>query len=1283
MDQGITENTIERGISELEQINPVNKNSKREQLLLTKKLIILILQNRSEEIISQFIETSSVDINYFNNEYNPLFQVLKRYQYNESVILKLVNILNNFGINYNAVWKDGYIPLFEFLKLETFTCLKLLKLARKSGANMYQLDGKKRNLFMYSIEINVNVIIIKYLLSLNYNMSIQDINGNTIYMYATLYHYNLNNSYGKILPYLLENFIFNNDIIISLILMGKNKRPASIQNIINIIKSNNELINIKNNEGDNTLFIAIKNHFQPYILTYLMQLGSRIDEVDNNGNSPLILATAHRNFKSVNCIMYFHPNLNLKNKNNDTALTIAVRNNDINIVKLLLNFCSEVKESEQIIRNKKTIFSFRSKSIDDFEDEDTLNVKSLDNTKNLKVNEQNNDGETALSLAIKNENKEMVYNLLTCGADPSIVNNKKETALINAVQINNERIVDLILNAQDDINGVDENHDTAIIIAVRNGNYEIVKKLVERNADITIRDKDQNTPLMIAVCNECNYMIVKKLLTLPENTLYEIDKNGKTAFLLSILNNCPKIAALLIESGASISDIDTDSKNNNALLLASKYGNYEIVSYLVKNKSIDIDSQNKNLNTSLIKASKKNNVDIVRFLLRKGANPETKNKNGNTALIVACLQKNMNIIECLITYGANIECYNNEGFTPLILACQNNDASMADTFINKYNAKINYTNPILRKEMDKCFIKAVESGYFRIVKLLLKCGYIIDISNKNNNYYKLLVALINATNSAFYRVLNEILPNPYFEEVLKDWRNSEILIFACRNSNRRIIDLLLKYEVNVNVRDKYNNTALIELSSQPYLFNYIKELIKRNAEINVINNEGISALLNSCKELDSRIFKYLINKGANFYLCDFYGNNALMYACSYGDIDKIKFLLKRHININTQNNDGETALMQSVRAGKAYIVKFLLRCRANVNILNRKNQSALIIGFLTFYEKDIVDNNDIDIIKMLILKKADLNVPIDTSGNSILMFLIMKNDISTIKYLSKLYFRQIDFSHKNYLGHNAFTYALKCNNQKIINFLISTNKVNAFDEDDNGNDMIMYTICNTNVDYFKKLSEYLNGSMINKCNYSRESYLIMATKVNNEKIIDILLDKGIDVDHQESQGNTALHYAALQDNMATIEKLIKYGANLEIQNYKGETPLMVACRFKQQNAIKTLLDNGAQSLFVDNVIYSKEKSFDFKQNQDLYIEMMIEYYNDISAIVPDNYMSNITLLKRMEIFYKPASFKSRFEDVEDIIKDGLEEIFENWVDSFFIHNKQNKYYNNNRIIIEK
>jgi len=901
--------------------------------------------------------------------------------------------------------------------------------------------------------------------------------------------------------------------------------------------------------------------------------------------------------------------------------------------------------------------------------EDSLSISSINQSmKTLKINERNNDGDSAFTIAIRNENREMIYNLIINGANTNVLNKKNETPLIIAVKTNNEKIVDLILNLQEELeelDSYDENHETALMIAIKNKNLNIAKKLLMKNADITIRDQDSNTPLMVASIHNDASDIVKEILNRPNNTINLMNKDGRTALLLAIEEKCTANVLILLENGARI--LDVDQKKNSSLMIACKKGATDIANYIYTTYNVvDINWQNNSLNTALMKAVKNNHHDLVKNLILNGAAIETRNKDGNTALLIACIKGRNEIVKTLLEENANIECYNNEYVTPVIAACESNNVTLAKTLINTYKAKVNYEDPNLTEEMNNCFISAIENSQYDIVKLLLDNGILIDTSNKNNTFYKLLSACITAINNSQYKIINEIKDQNQFKEVMKDFRETKVLITACQNIKKRTVDLLLQLNVNVNITDEHGNTALLEACKHPYLYSCVKEMVKRKANLNVVNDEGTSPILNSCKNDDSKIFKYLIDKKVNVYTTDFDGNNSLMYACSYGDLNKVKYLVKKGINLNAVNNKGETALMLSVKSCKLEIIKYLLKYKADLNIVNEKRQSALTIGFLRIYENEkIVEYKNLSIIKLLIEHGSDPNLPIDERGNSILMYLIMKDDFNMIKFLLKVS-KTVNLNQRNHLGYTAFAYALKCNNFEIIDYFINNKFVDLHSEDDYGNDMIMYSTCGQsglNIEHYKNMIKSLDDETINHRNHNQETYLIMAAKVNRERFIDILLERGVQVNLQDAEGNTALHYAAVQGNTGTIKKLLKYQAKLEITNNKNETPLMVACRFEQREAMALLMENGALPFFIDNAIYKEKKTFDFKNDQNEYIDLMISHYAAQSEPIPGKYMNTANLIQRVIVFYKPAVIKDRYDGIEDQITDSLEELIEQCIDS--------------------
>ena len=76
--------------------------------------------------------------------------------------------------------------------------------------------------------------------------------------------------------------------------------------------------------------------------------------------------------------------------------------------------------------------------------------------------------------------------------------------------------------------------------------------------------------------------------------------------------------------------------------------------------------------------------------------------------------------------------------------------------------------------------------------------------------------------------------------------------------------------------------------------------------------------------------------------------------------------------------------------------------------------------------------------------------------------------------------------------------------------------------------------------------------------------------------VPYLVKGGADLDRQQSEnGNTALHLAAQRDNYDPLAALLKLGANPDIFNRLGYTPLMEAVAAQNITVIKCLLENGA------------------------------------------------------------------------------------------------------------
>src|SRR3954447_23534374 len=75
--------------------------------------------------------------------------------------------------------------------------------------------------------------------------------------------------------------------------------------------------------------------------------------------------------------------------------------------------------------------------------------------------------------------------------------------------------------------------------------------------------------------------------------------------------------------------------------------------------------------------------------------------------------------------------------------------------------------------------------------------------------------------------------------------------------------------------------------------------------------------------------------------------------------------------------------------------------------------------------------------------------------------------------------------------------------------------------------------------------------------------------------VRVLLAKQVDVNAAQADGMTALHWAAHQDDVELVKRLIAAGARAEVTNRYGVTPLTLACTNGNVAIVKALLNTGA------------------------------------------------------------------------------------------------------------
>ena len=105
---------------------------------------------------------------------------------------------------------------------------------------------------------------------------------------------------------------------------------------------------------------------------------------------------------------------------------------------------------------------------------------------------------------------------------------------------------------------------------------------------------------------------------------------------------------------------------------------------------------------------------------------------------------------------------------------------------------------------------------------------------------------------------------------------------------------------------------------------------------------------------------------------------------------------------------------------------------------------------------------------------------------------------------------------------------------------------------------------------------------VNAQNSAGETALMFAAINNQLELAKVLIERGADVNRQ---GWTPLHYAAAKGHREMIRLLLDNDAYIDSESSNGTTPLMMAAFSTSPLAVKLLLEEGADPTLVnhDNV----------------------------------------------------------------------------------------------------
>ncbi len=447
-----------------------------------------------------------------------------------------------------------------------------------------------------------------------------------------------------------------------------------------------------------------------------------------------------------------------------------------------------------------------------------------------------------------------------------------------------------------------------------------------------------------------------------------------------------------------------------------------------------------------------------------------------------------------------------------------------------------------------------------------------DITELNSNMFDAVCyALLENTDNATIKHLLTKKGNAV-DKITHDGRT--YIFWAAYRNNLEIMEHLVANGARADIKDShgYNviNFAARGGQTNTALYDF---LLAHNADINDTTNNGANALLLVAPSVtDFKTFNYFSSKGLDLKSTDNDGNGLFDYAARGGDIAILKKLKAKGLPYSTLNKLGGNAILMASKGiendkNGLETFKYLESLGLQPNITDKEGYNPLH----TIASK----SNDIDLLKYFIDKGVAVNQK-DKDGNTPFMNAANSNTIEVVKLLSNYV---SDINTTNEKGHSALAMAVNKNSPEVVDFLLQKG-ANVNTVDAQGNTLAFYLLNNFN----KK---------------SPETF---------ESKLKLLRANGLDLSIAQHNGNSLLHLAAKDNNMALLKRLEEFNIDINQKNNEGNTALHLAAMTSHDDAIlKYLVEQGADKSTktdFDESVYDLANENEILKNQKIALEFL-------------------------------------------------------------------------------
>ncbi len=672
----------------------------------------------------------------------------------------------------------------------------------------------------------------------------------------------------------------------------------------------------------------------------------------------------------------------------------------------------------------------------------------------------------------------------------------------------------------------------------------------------------------------------------------------------------------LLTAGA---DLDArTTKGNNGLFVAVTRNKRKSFAWLLK-QGINPNVQDTLGETVAMHLAQNDRLDYLKHLLTyKNVNLDLANTYGVTALHYATMYSHIDCAKSLMDAGAQINTVTIQDSTPLLAAAQNHCFDIFEDIVNRGgNVKDldTYKKDVLMNAVSnpaQTMKKEELESLQKIVDLAIAKG--ADPSYKAPSGLTPIFAAMMYGQKTAVKALLDAGANPAVSHNIMTTDQITPLHLAFEMGDAETATLILDKATSTGSNSK---AALMNAKNSdgntPAAFGFFHQTTRQlaldsegdvNAVLNVSGQKMpvVAVIINAADETS---FDAMVSRGVklNFTDPEFAHIQPIKLAIAIGVPGMVEKVIKYgNINLNETILVGEkkkiTPLSYLVANSQAQILEtFLQQKKVIQGLLNQKLGDGTdayrlpeetrkeLQGQLDKYkniETELKQNKEI-IFDMLIKNGADINHK-DANGRSALFY------VADIEYVDFLLKSGADFFQVDEDGNNPLSWAIKNARTDLIDkhlqYVIDNDLIDRPEIQN-----ILVDMVYTGPDGYHSQGLFMKGlshavqegsGLLNNTDVDGNTALIVACATEQAPVAALLLAKGADVNLANNAGETPLMHAVSHGYEDLVKGLIDKGADVNAQTVDGKTVLDFATEVQNKDIISWIMKKQDPSIRISS-----------------------------------------------------------------------------------------------------